>query len=221
MQGQVKDSQAHAHGQASPLRKPGITGRLDESRRSIDFLRVREDELMTFGRASSCLQLPHSSVSIASTRRPIGKQASNEAIGRQLPYSDLPEATQPKPPSATPTTTHPLQPLLDMRELMELKAHTLHVYSLSPNCFFITAGFQTRGTEIFGGWRSEQNGVENAAAPDDTDWDPRENTTDVEEAKSESDDPSDYRVDFEVFDSNDFMEGLRRDRLFKQPIQTM
>ncbi|GMF56232.1 unnamed protein product [Phytophthora fragariaefolia] len=62
---------------------------------------------------------------------------------------------------------------------------------------------------------TEQGGVANNAIPDSPDK--RVNHSDVEEAKSETDEPPnpcEGFVDLDVFDSDNFMEGLRKERLF-------
>ncbi|KAE9290874.1 hypothetical protein PF008_g25476 [Phytophthora fragariae] len=61
----------------------------------------------------------------------------------------------------------------------------------------------------------EQGGAINDAIPDPTEK--RSRPFDDEEAKSETDEPPNQCKDFidlDVFDSDDFMEGLRKDRLF-------
>ncbi|KAI9985853.1 hypothetical protein PInf_024633 [Phytophthora infestans] len=143
--------------------KPGIKGRLDESRRGLDFFEGEKD-LMAFARLSGLLDHQPSRASVGSVvRRPIGKQLAYAVIGVDPPCVPSPTTNQASvapATTATPDDTHIVQ--------------------------------------------------------DDTEFHPKENATDEEEGKTESDDRNETEnfVDLDMFDSDNFMEGLRKEPLF-------
>ncbi|EEY69539.1 uncharacterized protein PITG_19173 [Phytophthora infestans T30-4] len=197
--------------------KPGITG--------------REAELMAFGRASGRLQHPLPSVRVGPAHRPIGKQASYEAVGEEPPHGHPPLTTSAPPPSVTatesaqtpevsaPQVSARVQPLATAPLTPEVNPAGLQPSTEVQAQLAITDGTeQDEALQVHDLDNTEHGNTEFTVPGDteqerrnegsDTEWNPREKSTEADEAKSESDDPADYRVDFDVFDSDNFMEGL-------------
>ncbi|POM60880.1 hypothetical protein PHPALM_30204, partial [Phytophthora palmivora] len=195
---------------------------------------------MAFARLSGRLELPVL-VPVTSTRGPIGKQAAYAAAGKDPPTSDgvgssvnSTPARRPTPPDeavsvdnssvstvlntpgsvvdvsvALPACTRPTNTIPDATEQVSLAdgANPEATAQTTPCVYAPVANPDTIPNA------TEEDRTMVGPIPDHTDDQRRWSTTDVEESKSETDETDDV-VDFEVFDGENFMEGLLKEKLF-------
>ncbi|GMF27870.1 unnamed protein product [Phytophthora fragariaefolia] len=158
---------------------------------------------MAFGRLSGRLGLPP--VPPLPARGPNRKQAADTEVGQQLPHDSETSPPVPSPPAFT---------TIPAAESIELRGRT------TPNMLAVVI----INTEEVGSAdesppvpldTTEDDGAANAIR-DDTEFGSNESTTVVEEAKREVDEANQGEdiIDLDVFDGDNFMEGLRKERLF-------
>ncbi|KAE9011297.1 hypothetical protein PR002_g15119 [Phytophthora rubi] len=178
--------------------KPGVKGRLDEGRRGIDFFEG-EAELMAFGRRSGRLSLPAATVPSARipARGPIGKQAAYAAVGQQPPRAD---ETPPLAPSSPPLATVPAAGEEPGAERIALRGQ---ITPRVPAATVVNSAEEGSAAEPPSAIldATEQDDATDAI-PDDPELGPRKRMADVEEAKSETDEPNGAEdlIDLDVFD---------------------
>jgi hypothetical protein len=165
---------------------------------------------MALARISGLLNLSAPTARI-SARGPIEKHAAYSAVGQQPPRDPDTHPPAPSPPSlaavaaasdGSGTARIPLRSQTTPSVPATTVANTVGEDSVAEPSAATPAA-------------TEQDVVPNAI-PDDPELGPRERVADLEEAKTETDEPNGNEafIDLDVLDGDDFMEGLRKERLF-------
>ncbi|KAE8874898.1 hypothetical protein PF007_g22537 [Phytophthora fragariae] len=168
---------------------------------------------MAFGRRSGRLSLPAATVPSARipARGPIGKQAAYAAVGQQPPRAD---ETPPLAPSSPPLATVPAAGEEPGAERIALRGQ---ITPRVPAATVVNSAEEGSAAEPPSAIldATEQDDATDAI-PDDPELGPRKRMADVEEAKSETDEPNGAEdlIDLDVFDGDNLIEGLRKERLF-------
>ncbi|KAG3068923.1 hypothetical protein PI124_g21570 [Phytophthora idaei] len=172
--------------------KPGVKGRFDESKRGVDYF------------DGGCNAQPVATVNTPA-RPPIGKQASYATAGLSPLRSHASDSSPAAPYRAVP----PVEVAVSRVVALGAKTRERAIPDATEQ------GSVEEGPIPDA---AEQGGVEVSPIPDNSDSLPNPSEPGEEEATSESDEHIENGlVDLELFDSDDFMEGLRKENIFGPP----